>query len=391
MRKLRGIILGLIFIMYTFILNNNYVYAEVNENDKIEVLFISSFNSDFISFNDQVEGLKSGLDNNCNINIEYMNFKIFDSYESEENFFNLLKYKLETYENIDVIIAGDDEAAEFCLKYRDDLFKGVPISFLGVQDYVRRERALEYDLVSGVTEVESIRENIELIKKLHPNVDTINFIDSFGINLYDEILSEYEEFNINWIITNDIPINEVKNILCELDKNDVVIKLYVNNFSDNNYLGVKEIDKIINEGCNNIPIYNILNYDIGQGSVGGKVINHFNQGKKAGEIAIGLLNGESNEDIYIKDDSANEYIFDYKALRKFGIKTSDLPVSSKIINNPIDVIREYKNIIISNILLLLSLVVIIITLICYIRRKRIYEKEILKAMNTAEEANRVKS
>lgn len=148
---------------------------------------------------------------------------------------------------------------------------------------------------------------------------------------------------------------------------------------------------MINNSCNNIPIYNILTYDIGQGSIGGKVINHFNQGKKAAEIAIKLLNGESQKDIYINDDSANEYIFDYKALSKYGIKISDIPVNSKIINNPIDVIREYKNIIISNILLLLSLLIIIIILICHIRRKRIYEKEILKAMNAAEEANRVKS
>lgn len=199
MGKLRCAILSLICMVCIFILNVNYVYADTIKNKKIEVLFISSFNSDFITFNDQVEGIRSGFNNNCNINIEYMDFKIFDSYEAEENFFNLLKYKLETYENIDVIIAGDDEATEFCIKYRNDLFENIPISFLGVQDYVRRQRALQYDLVSGVTEVESIKENIELIKKFHPNVDTITFIDCYRINLYEEIISKYDDLIFGFV------------------------------------------------------------------------------------------------------------------------------------------------------------------------------------------------
>lgn len=392
MNKFRVIILTLLSIVSAFWLYSYNIYAYDKEQDKLNILFISSFNLDFITFNDQLEGIKKGLGNNCNINIEYMDSKIFNSYEAETHFYNLIKYKLEAYGNIGLIISGDDDATEFCIKYRNDLFKNIPISFLGVQQSERSNRALKCDFMSGVSEIESIRENIELIKKLNPNVKTINFLDSYGIKRYEEITTEYkDEYNFNWIITKDKTSEEIKNTLSGLDKNNAVIQLYVTDFLDNNFRDISEINKFIDESCKNAPMYNILFYDVGNGSIGGKVINHFNQGEDAGKIAVELLNGQDKNDIYIGDDSANEYVFDYKALRKFGIKKSDLPLGSKIINDPIEVVKKYKNIIIGNSILVIGLLITIFVLVCNIRYKRVYEKEILKAKNAAEDMNKAKS
>ena len=392
MNKFRVIVLTLVSIVSAFCLYSYNVYAYDKEQDKVNVLFISSFSLDFITFNDQLEGIKSGLNYNCDINVEYMDSKILNSYEAETHFYNLIKYKLETYGDIGLVISGDDDATEFCIKYRDDLFKKIPISFLGVQQFERSNRALKCDFMSGVSEVESIRENIELIKKLNPNVKTINFLDSYGIKRYEEITTEYkDEYNFNWIITKDKTSEEVRNILSGLDKNNAVIQLYVTNFFDNNFHSIDEINKFINESCKNAPMYNILFYDVGNGSIGGKVINHFNQGEEAGKIAIELLNGQDKNSIYIGDDSANEYVFDYKALKKFGIRKSELPFGSKIINDPIELIEEYKKIIIGNGIFVIGLLIIIFILEVHIRYKRTYEKEILKAKNAAEDMNKTKA
>lgn len=392
MNKFRVIVLILVCIICIFMLSSCKVYASIKEQYNLDVLFISSFNLDFITFDDQLEGIKSGLNFNCDINVEYMDSKILNSYEAETHFYNLIKYKLETYGDIGLVISGDDDATEFCIKYRDDLFKNIPISFLGVQQSERSNRALKCDFMSGVSEVESIRENIELIKKLNPNVKTINFLDSYGIKRYEEITTEYkDEYNFNWIITKDKTSEEVRNILSGLDKNNAVIQLYVTNFFDNNFHSIDEINKFINESCKNAPMYNILFYDVGNGSIGGKVINHFNQGEEAGKIAIELLNGQDKNSIYIGDDSANEYVFDYKALKKFGIRKSELPFGSKTINDPIELIKEYKKIIIGNGIFVIGLLIIIFILVVHIRYKRTYEKEILKAKNAAEDMNKTKA
>ena len=391
MRKFQTIIFLIVFINNFLLIQTTSVFALNNEEKKLEILFISSFDPNFISIEDQLNGLKKELNNNAHIMIEYMNSKTFDSTENEETFYNLLKYSLENYDKIDAVIAGDDDATEFCIKYRDDLFKDIPISFLGVQDFDRLNRALECELVSGVSEVESIKANIELIKTLHPNVDTITFIDTYGILTYEEIVADYPDINFQWILTEDKTLSEVQSILSNLSSNNAVIQLYIKKFKDIDTLDRNTINKTIAESCVASPIYSILNYDVGQGSIGGKVINHFIQGQKAGSIALNLLNGYDTKELFIADDEANQYFFDYKALKKFNIKTSDLPEGSVIINHPKKLIKEYKNILIASLLLLIGLLSMILVLLWYIVYKKRYEKAILNAMHNAEEASNIKT
>lgn len=391
MKKFQTIIFLLVFINYFLLIQTTSVFALNNEEKKIEILFISSFDSNFISIEDQLNGIKKELNNNAHIIIEYMNSKTFNSAENEETFYNLLKYSLENYDKIDAVIAGDDDATEFCIKYRDTLFKDIPISFLGVQDFDRLNRALECELVSGVSEVESIRANIELIKTLHPNVDTITFIDTYGILTYEEIVADYPDINFQWILTEDKTLSEVQSILSTLSSNNAVIQLYIKKFKDIDTLDRNTINKTIAESCVASPIYSILNYDVGQGSIGGKVINHFIQGQKAASIALNLLNGYDAKELFISDDETNQYFFDYKALKKFNIKTSDLPEGSVVINHPKELIKEYKNILIASLLLLIGLLGMILVLLWYIVYKKRYEKAILNAMHNAEEASKIKT
>ena len=391
MKKFQTIIFLLVFINYFLLIQTTSVFALNNEEKKIEILFISSFESNFISIEDQLNGIKKELNNNAHIIIEYMNSKTFNSAENEETFYNLLKYSLENYDKIDAVIAGDDDATEFCIKYRDDLFKDIPISFLGVQDFDRLNRALECELVSGVSEVESIRANIELIKTLHPNVDTITFIDTYGILTYEEIVADYPDINFQWILTEDKTLSEVQSILSNLSSNNAVIQLYIKKFKDIDTLDRNTINKTIAESCVASPIYSILNYDVGQGSIGGKVINHFIQGQKAASIALNLLNGYDAKELFIADDETNQYFFDYKSLKKFNIKTSDLPEGSVVINHPKELIKEYKNILIASLLLLIGLLGMILVLLWYIVYKKRYEKAILNAMHNAEEASNIKT
>lgn len=391
MRKFQTIIFLLVFINNFLLIQTTSVFALNNEEKKLEILFISSFDPNFISIEDQLNGLKKELNNNAHIMIEYMNSKTFDSTENEETFYNLLKYSLENYDKIDAVIAGDDDATEFCIKYRDDLFKDIPISFLGVQDFDRLNRALECELVSGVSEIESIRDNIELIKTFHPNVDTITFVDTYKTLTYEEILADYPDINFQWILTEDKTLSEVQSLLSNLSSNNAVIQLYINKFKDIDTFDRNTINKTIAESCVASPIYSILNYDVGQGSIGGKVINHFIQGQKAGSIALNLLNGYDTKELFIADDEANQYFFDYKALKKFNIKTSDLPEGSVIINHPKKLIKEYKNILIASLLLLIGLLSMILVLLWYIVYKKRYEKAILNAMHNAEEASKIKT
>ncbi|WP_300696989.1 ABC transporter substrate binding protein [uncultured Clostridium sp.] len=389
-QKKIGILIGILIITY-IMLSGKTVFAEEDKNEKWNVLFISSYNSNFISFEDQVEGIKAGFKNNVNLRVEYMDINGYYNEQNEEKFYTLLKSSLENYKNYDAIIAGDDEALEFCLKYRNDIFDNTPIAFLGVQKEEVLEEALKYEKVSGVREIESIEENLELIKKFHPDIENIIFLNDKGEHFYEDIVNKNPNLNFKTIITRELSIYEFKKAINNLKDNTAIISLYPSDFKNGEWLKYLDINKLISEINPKIPIYNVLQYGIGSGSLGGKVINHFNQGKMASEVALGLLEGKDPQELYIDTDTANEYIFDYDAMKKLKVKIKDLPQCSRIVNSPLHMVKQYKNVFITLSIIFIILILLILSLIKYIYYKKRYEKEILKAMKEVEEANNLKT
>lgn len=379
-------VLFVIIVLFT-----NIVYAEKNEKEKLEVLFISSYSLNFISFEDQVQGIREGLNNNANIKIEYMNSSNIDLEENELRFYDLVKMNLENYNNYDAIIVGDDEALEFTLKYREDIFKGIPIVFLGIQRTDLIRKAFEFEGISGVRELESVEENIDLIKKLHSNIENIIFLNDCGENFYPDLVEKNPQFNFGELITNELSIDEFRKVISELEENTAIISLYPDHFKDREWLNTQDINKMIAELNPNIPVYSILNYSIGTGSIGGKVIKHFEQGRLAGQIVLQLLEGKDEEEVYIGYDLANKHVFDYNVLKNFNIRISSLPDNSEIINNPLNIIKEYKSVFIITCIMFLTLLLLVVALIKHIQYKNKFEKEIIKAKDKAEEINRLKS
>lgn len=379
-------VLFVIIVLFT-----NIVYAEEIVKEKLEVLFISSYSLNFISFEDQVQGIREGLNNNANIKIEYMNSSNIDLEENELRFYDLVKMNLENYNNYDAIIVGDDEALEFTLKYREDIFKGIPIVFLGIQRTDLIRKAFEFEGISGVRELESVEENIDLIKKLHSNIENIIFLNNCGENFYPDLVEKNPQFNFGELITNELSIDEFRKVISELEENTAIISLYPDHFKDREWLNTQDINKMIGELNPNIPVYSILNYSIGTGSIGGKVIKHFEQGRLAGQIVLQLLEGKDEEEVYIGYDLANKHVFDYNVLKNFNIRISSLPDNSEIINNPLNIIKEYKSVFIITCIMFLTLLLLVIALIKHIQYKNKFEKEIIKAKDKAEEINRLKS
>ena len=379
-------VLFVIIVLFT-----NIVYAEENVKEKLEVLFISSYSSNFISFEDQVQGIREGLNNNANIKIEYMNSSNIDLEENELRFYDLVKMNLENYNNYDAIIVGDDEALEFTLKYREDIFKGIPIVFLGIQRTDLIRKAFEFEGISGVRELESVEENIDLIKKLHSNIENIIFLNDCGENFYPDLVEKNPQFNFGELLTNELSIDEFRKVISELEENTAIISFYPDHFKDREWLNTQDINKMIAELNPNIPVYSILNYSIGTGSIGGKVIKHFEQGRLAGQIVLQLLEGKDEEEVYIGYDLANKHVFDYNVLKNFNIRISSLPDNSEIINNPLNIIKEYKSVFIITCIMFLTLLLLVIALIKHIQYKNKFEKEIIKAKDKAEEINRLKA
>ena len=381
----------MLLLIVFLVMHSEKIYAAENR----EILFISSYSPNFITFKDQIKGIETALGDKYNLQVQYMNCTSDNSRVDESNFYNLLKYSISSYKNLEGILLGDDEALEFYIKYKDDLFKDIPVSFFGMSNEKNINTAIKFDNVVGVKEKESLDETIKLIENYHKNVENIIIIDNDYrvINSFynNKDYLKYDNFNFKNLITKEFNIDEFKNKLDHIDKNSAIISLYPIHFKDVQWLDYKDVNTIIKDNTNNIPIYTCLNYGITDGVIGGKVINLYNHSKLATEMLLKIINGENLNNKYINDDRPNDYIFDYNLLKQYDININSLPINSIIINNPIDIIKKNKGIFINILILLLGLTSIIITLISYIKYRKKYEKSIIEAKNMAEEASMLKS
>lgn len=376
-----------ILVILGWFLAFNITYANEEEGEK-NVLFISSYNPNLETFSDQIGGIHVGINEDVNLQIEYMDSRTFLGEKNKEKFYELLKHRLRGKKGYDVVILGDDQAFEFGVEHRDELFKNTPIVFLGVSSNERIEMARKENLVFGVTEPYSIKENIELISKLHKNKDITVVTDAYSDSLnldysLDTLKKEFKGINFHEISLKDMSFEEFKQKLQALGNNDVLFVMYAYRDKLGNVKSIKGSYKLISENTK-VPIYSTMNYGVECGFVGGNVVSHFEQGREAGKIAREILDGKEPKQKIINGNNINSYMFDYNQLKYKNINIKKLPDEAHIVNSPIDILYKYKEMVYGYLTLTISLLIVIISLVLYTIKKLDYEKELIKAKETAE-------
>jgi PAS domain S-box-containing protein len=120
----------------------------------------------------------------------------------------------------------------------------------------------------------------------------------------------------------------------------------------------------------NAPVFVMDDVDFKAGTVGGDLVNWADDGRIAAEMAVRVLNGEKPGDIPIVT-SKDTYMFDWRALRRWRLKESDLPPGSIVLNRPATLWENYKRYILAGLLSLLAQTLIIIALLLQrAKRKR---------------------
>jgi hypothetical protein len=68
-----------------------------------------------------------------------------------------------------------------------------------------------------------------------------------------------------------------------------------------------------------------------QEPVGGSLYSVKRHGKSAAEIGLRVLSGESPGAIPIRESQDSAYMFDWRALKRWGLRESDLPSGSTVL------------------------------------------------------------
>jgi len=128
----------------------------------------------------------------------------------------------------------------------------------------------------------------------------------------------------------------------------------------------------------NAPVFVMDDVDFVAGAVGGDLVNWADDARVAAKIALRVLNGEKPQDIHIVT-SNHAYMFNWRALQQWGLKESDLPAGSVVINRQFTLWEAYKRYIIAGIFLLLLQTLIIAGLLWQRSMRRKTELELVSS------------
>ena len=366
-------------ILAIIILINMVPSTAVSSNEKKRVLVLNSYHEGY-SWSDNVMAAIRIKFDKANIDAalfwEYMDTK---HYPPEDIFPYLDKLYQVKYHNhpVDVIISSDNNALNFLLTRRDRLFPGVPIVFCGINDYTD-SLIKGHAEITGVAEDFDMKGTIGLALRLHPGTNFfVTITDSTisaaeNLNVFRKAAGEFKN-SIEMIELNNLSVSELEQALKKLPDNGVIFHLDYYLDRSGRALTVAESFELINRNCN-LPVYVNTDNKIGKGALGGVVTSGRLQGEYAAQMAMDILKGKPVQAIPVLKQSPKVPIFDYRKMQQYGIRTSELPAGSIVINEPKSFYYKYKTLIwITAIFIALLIFVIIFLVISIIHRKRINE------------------
>ena len=264
----------------------------------------------------------------------------------------------------DVIIAAGPESLKFTAKLYDK-FQGTPIVFStiwsGIPDELRHGMPF-----TGVLAQLHPEGTLNVALHLLPNTKHVVVVG--GVGKFDEgweaiakqSFHNYEsklEFTYLFDLTMPALLERLKHL-----PNDTIV--YHTSISQDP-AGDRFIDSSQSipmvASAANAPVFVMDDVDLRAGTVGGDLVNWADDARVAAEIAVRVLNGEKPEDIPVVT-SNHVYMFDWRALKRWGMDEKKLPPGSIVLNRQPTVWESYKWYIIGGIALILAETLLILAL-----------------------------
>ncbi len=361
-----------------------------------EVLLLHSYNKGLKWTDGISDGVSSVFEKypQYEITTEYMDSKKIDTPEYFSALFTLYKKKF-FKRKYKVVIAADNYAFKFVLEHHDELFNNIPIIFCGIENFNKKDLSLsQQHSTTGVIEYKAITKNLKLIKRIVPNIKTLYIIsdNSFSSQVIKKQILESaklykKDFKI--IYDNDIDLRTLQSKLDALPTNSAILftSLYKDKYGK--YIPYQNLRELFHNS--KYPVFALNKIHLGEGVLGGIMLNPHEQGSQAAKKAIEIIKGKMPLQIEVSTPVSHTY-FDDNILEKFNLTDKDLPLGATIINQPKDFFEKNRKLIDSLFFTLPLLVLFIVVLILNIL-KRISLEVILVEQNKLDKVllNNIKS
>jgi len=280
----------------------------------------------------------------------------------------------------DVIIAAGSGSFKFIAESHESFLRDIPIIFCGILGEIpkRPDGDLHFTGVLGRLHPE---ETLQAALQLLPG--TKHVVVTGGMGKFDggfeaiakQAFQRYES-KLEFTYLTQLTMPDLLERLKHLPSNTIVYHTAITKdgagerFIDS----AQSVPLVI--AAANAPVFVMDDVDLREGAVGGDLVNWADDSRVAAEMAVRVLNGERPEDLPIVT-SNDVYMFDWPALHRWGLKESNLPRGSIILNRPANFWQVYRRYILAGIFVIFLQAIAILALL-WQRARRIKTEAALR-------------
>lgn len=240
----------------------------------------------------------------------------------------------------DVIITVGSAALQFMQEVHQRAFPGVPIVFCLPVGDAPSASVLGPDFTGIESDLEAA-ETLKAALRLQPGTEHVVVLG--GVSDRDKQEQARLEQQVKGVTNHpeitfmtDVAVPELAERVKHLPRHTLVLLL---SFAKDGYKS-NEIGPLVAAAAN-APVFSFYDVYVGHGEVGGYLSNLNEQGKVAGGMALRILRGEKPQEIP-RTKGVNTYIFDWRAVKRWGLKESEIPPGSIILNRQPTLWESYK-------------------------------------------------
>jgi signal transduction histidine kinase len=234
---------------------------------------------------------------------------------------------------VELVIAGLAPALDFALKYRDEVFPGVPIVFCAIDQREVKARSLPPDVI-GVPIEFDLAATLDLALRLHPDTRHVFVVAGkapFDTTWEAEARRTFRAYEpgIEFVYLTGLPLDDILTDVGRLPEGSIIYYLHVLEDGTGKVHIPSDVLTAVAARAN-APVYGHVDTYVGRGIVGGRVFSFETAGQEAAGLGLRILAGQKPESIGVQQTSENAYRFDARQLRRWGISEGSLPAASDV-------------------------------------------------------------
>jgi PAS domain S-box-containing protein len=282
----------------------------------------------------------------------------------------------------DVIITAGSESLNFIAELHEPFVRDTPIIFCTVLGEIPDRTGPDMHL-TGVLGKLHPQETLNAALRLLPGTKHVAVVGGMGPfdvkweGIAKQSFQKYES-KLEFTYLTDLTMPALLERLKHLPSNTIVYHTALTRDA----AGKRFIDSAqsvpLVASAANAPVFVMDDVDLRAGAVGGDLVNWADDARVAAEMAVRVLNGEKPQNIPFVT-SNNAYMFDWRALQRWGLKESDLPPRSIVLNRQLTFWEANKRYVISGMVLLLLQTLIIVGLLWQRSMRRKTEVELVSS------------